>query len=501
MKFMKNDLVIGIDSSTTATKAIALDASGNNVAEGSCPVALSSPQPGYYEQDPSDWWSSAVTALQMVVRQVGNARIKAVAIANQRETFTALDMAGDPVRPAIIWLDERCRDEVDRFAGIIGEERIHRITGKPKDYAPVVYRLAWMKEHEYPLYKKTAKFCDVHAYLVYRLTGFFGTSYASADPLGIFDLEKKKWSAEILGPLEIVPGQLPETFSPGTVLGEVTAVAAEATGLQKGTPVVAGGGDGQAAGTGVNAMSAKRAYLNMGTAVVAGIYVSNYITDKAFRTMAACSAGGYYCETSLRAGTFLIDWFIQNMLGINTDRQKDIYRILEEEAEQISPGSEGVFTVPYWNAVMNPYWDPDARGIISGLSASHRRGHLYRSIMEGIAMEQSLASGLAEKAAGIETEEYALIGGGSKSRLWSRIIADVCNKRVVHMASGEASSLGAAIAAAVAAGWFSSFEEAAEAMTHVTSVTEPIRQNVILYNDLKQKYREIYPALNMVTKR
>lgn len=498
---MTSDVVIGIDSSTNATKAIAWDSHGKNVAEGSCPIPLASPHPGYYEQNPGDWWSSLVTALQKITHQIDKERIKAIAIANQRETFVALNREGEPVRPAIIWLDERCKGQVDKFAGIIGEDKIHSITGKPKDYAPVVYRLAWMKEHENELYRKVFKFSDVNSYLVQRLTGHYKTSWASADPLGIFDIENKIWSSEILGELEINPDQLPEAYCPGTILGDVTDSAAELTGLKRGTPVVAGGGDGQSAGLGVNALSINRAYLNLGTAVVSGIYNKDYVVDRAFRTMASCSGDGYYCETSLRSGTFLIEWFLQQVLKINAASQVNIYRDLEEEANQIQAGCEGLLILPYWNAVMNPFWDPDARGCIIGLTSGHHRGHLYRAILEGIAMEQSLATESAEQAVGGRIKEFALIGGGAKSKLWRQIIADVCNKSVMHMDTEEASSLGAGISATVASGWFSSFEEAAKAMTHVHSITEPIHQNVRLYQDLKIIYKDIYPMTRGICKK
>jgi sugar (pentulose or hexulose) kinase len=164
---MKSEIVVGIDSSTTATKAIAWDFSGRNIAEGSSPIRLISPQPHYYEQNPDDWWHSLQESLQQLTHQIDKERITAIAIANQRETFVGLDRHGKPVRPAIIWLDERCKGHVDKFAAIIGGDRIHQITGKPKDYAPVVYRLAWMKENEKDLFRKVAKFCDVHTYLAY----------------------------------------------------------------------------------------------------------------------------------------------------------------------------------------------------------------------------------------------------------------------------------------------------------------------------------------------
>jgi sugar (pentulose or hexulose) kinase len=497
---MKSEIVVGIDSSTTATKAIAWDYNGQHIAGGSSPIELISPQANYYEQNPDSWWHSMTKSLQKLTQHIDKERITALSISNQRETFVGLDKDGKPVRPAITWLDERCKSQVDKFAATIGADRIHKITGKPKDYAPVVYRLAWMKENEKDLFRKVARFCDVHTYLVYKLTGFYKTSWASADPMGIFDLEKKTWSPDILTQLEITPQQLPDPCRPGTLLGYVTKAAARATGLQSGTKVISGGGDGQAAGLGVNALMPGRAYLNLGSAVVSGTFAKNYIIDRGFRTMICCGEDGYYCETSLRSGTFLIEWFIRQVLKIDPARKPGIYRQLETEAEQIEPGCKGLMILPYWNAVMNPYWDPDARGCIVGLSSEHHRGYLYRAILEGIAMEQSLATEAVEKATGYRIKEFAIIGGGARSDLWRRIIADVSGKKVLIMSSDEASSLGAGISAAVAAGWFSSFEAAAEKMVHIKGITEPIINNSERYRDQIIKYRQIYPALRKINK-
>ena len=482
---MKSELVIGIDCSTTATKAIAWDYEGNNIAEVSSTIPLSSPHTNYYEQNPDDWWHSTVDSLKRLFLQIDAERVVALAISNQRETFVGLDKYGRPLRPAIIWLDERCKNQVEKFAAEIGEDRIHRITGKPKDFAPVVYRLAWMKENEEALYRNVAKFCDVHTYLVYRLTSQFKTSWASADPLGIFDLENKRWSEEILNKLQISLSQLPEAYSPGTVLGRISKSASNSTGLKAGTMVIAGGGDGQAAGLGVNALLPQRAYLNLGTAVVSGIYTKEYITDVSFRTMISCSEEGFYCETSLRSGTFLIDWFLKQILMIDAVQIPDIYQTLENEANKILPGCEELMVLPYWNAVMNPYWDPDARGCIIGLSPGHNRGHLYRAMLEGIAMEQ----------------EIAIIGGGAKSKLWRQIVADTSGKRVLTMSTDEASSLGAGISAAIAAGWFKSFEEAANHMVHVKSITNPLNKNIERYREQLNTYSKIYPAFKGIYKK
>lgn len=491
----RGDLVVGLDCSTTSTKAIAFDKNGKMAAYASEAIPLFSPRPNHYEQDPSDWWRSAQKALKKITRQVDPRRIAALAVSNQRETFVPLSRNGKPLRPAIVWLDERCKDEVEPFARRVGKNRIHRITGKPPDYAPVVYRLAWMKKHEPNLFKKIGMVCDVHTYLVWKLTGSFRTSWASADPLGLFDLERKRWSPTILKALELKENELPEAFCPGTVLGQVSEEASRLTSLSTNTLIVAGGGDGQAAGLGSNVLTSHRAYLNLGTAVVAGIYGSQYKTSKAFRTMSSCSERGYYYECSLRAGTFAVDWLIRKVLKIDPLRQPDIYGQLEKEAKQVSFGSDGMLHLPYMCGVMNPYWDANARGAFVGLSSSHTRGHLYRSILEGIAFEQLFAINSVENTIGTRVKDFVAIGGGAANSLWCYVLADVLGRRICIPENTEASALGAAIAAAVGSGWHSTFREAARRMSRTKRVIMPDKQNHRRYNELFADYKRIYPAL------
>jgi sugar (pentulose or hexulose) kinase len=489
------DLVVGLDCSTTSIKAIAFDKKGKVAAHACEPIPLFSPKPNYYEQDPDDWWTSAQKALRKVTRQVDPERISALAVSNQRETFVPLDKDGKCVRPAIIWLDERCKDEVEWFSKRIGKSIIHRITGKPPDYAPVVYRLAWMKKNEPGLFKKIAMICDVHTYLVWKLTGSFKTSWASADPLGLFDLKKKKWSSLILHSLNLKETQLPDSYRPGTILGRLTQGASNLTGLSTNTFIVAGGGDGQAAGLGSNVLASERAYLNLGTAVVAGVYGSQYKTSKAFRTMCSCSENGYYYECSLRAGTFTIDWLIKNVLKIDPLKQTGIYHLLEREARQIPVGSEGLFHLPYLCGAMNPYWDINARGAFIGLSSSHHRGHIYRSILEGIAFEQSFAIQSVEKTIHANIQDFVVIGGGATNDLWCHIMADVTGKIICIPKNTEASALGAAIAAAVGVGWYGSCKKAAQEMTGLKKIIKPDNRNHKKYVQLFTSYKKIYPGL------
>jgi sugar (pentulose or hexulose) kinase len=489
------DLVIGLDSSTTATKAIAWTPDGTMAGQGRGPVSLLSPAHNRYEQDPEDWWRSACGALRELFQQVDPNAVAALSISNQRETFVPLGQDGRPVRPAIVWLDQRCEEEVAWLTDRVGSERIHRITGKPPDVAPVAYRIAWMLRHEEEVFRRTTMFADVHAYLVWRLTGHFRTSWASADPLGLFDMKRRIWSREVLRALELSPEQLPVAVRPGTVVGAVSESAANATSLRPDTPVVAGGGDGQAAGLGVNALGGDHGYLNLGTAVVGGVYSNDYRIGQAWRTMGACDGEGYYFETSLRAGTFLVDWFARHICCTSPDSSA-LLRELEAEAAAVPVGSNGLLALPYWGGAMTPYWDPLARGCWVGLSGSHRRGHLYRSLLEGIALEQALVTGMIEDATGVSVKDFTAIGGGAASDLWCQILAEATGRSIRRSSTVEASSLGAAICAAVGSGLYANAADAAAAMSDtVLRETQPSSENRRKYADLLGIYRELYPGL------
>jgi sugar (pentulose or hexulose) kinase len=491
----RDGLVIGLDCSTSGTKAIAFHRNGSIAAEAHKAIPLSSPHPGAFEQDPEDWWRAACMVVRKITRQVGAPNIVAIAISNQRETFVPLDRDGRSLRPAILWLDERCKDEVVPFSNRIGRERIHRITGKPVDYAPVVYRLAWMKKHEPSLFKRIAMICDVHAYLVRRLTGSLRTSWASADPLGLFDLKHKRWSPVVLDALRLDERTLPQVIRPGTALGRLTGAACDSTGLAAHTLVIAGGGDGQCAGLGANVLSSERAYLNLGTAVVAGVYGKVYRISNAFRTMGGWGDNGYYYESSLRAGTFAIDWFIDSVLRVARSSRTETYMGLEEEARNVPAGCGGLMYLPYLCGAMNPYWDMSARGAFVGLTSAHHRGHMYRAILEGIAFEQAIAFLAVEKVSGVRIREVVVMGGGAASTVWRSILADVTGKCLCLPGSTEASALGAAIAAAVGAGWYRTFRAAGAGMTSIRDRVFPDSQTHKTYRAMLPRYQRIYPAL------
>lgn len=491
---MSEPVVIGLDASTQSTKAVAWDARGRPVAEGRAGIALSNPQLGFFEQDPEDWWSAACTALRGCTSGLAEGRVAGLAVSNQRETIAFLDGDGRSVHPAMVWLDERARAEVRDFATRFGAERIHRITGRHPDITPCLYRLLWMAKHRPEAFAKTACFADVQATLVARLCGGPPrTGWISADPMGLVDLEARTWSAPILEALGIGPERLPRIHPPGTELGRITPEAAAQTGLPAGLPVFAAGGDGQLAGLGTACVAPDQAYINLGTAVVSGIWSPTYLYDRAWRTELAAQGEGYVLETCLRSGAFLVNWFVHQFVPGGRD-DPGVFDRLEAEALALPIGSEGLLVQPYWSGVMDPHWDIDARGVILGLCGSHRPAHVYRAILEGITIDQVMRSRRQEAALGAPFARYVAIGGGAHSRLWREMLADASGKPVCVSDTVEASSLGAAMIAATGVGWYGSIVDAAKAMAGETRPVEPDRARGARYAALLAIYEDLYGA-------
>ena len=492
---MKSDLVIGLDSSTTATKAIAWDRRGHAVAEGRAGVPLGNPKPGWFEQDVSEWTGATVKALRQLAKKIDMARVGAIAISNQRESFAQFDARNKALRPGTLWLDERAHVEAKELAQLIGAEDLHRISGKPSDVTPCITRCRWLAKNMPGIWKKTAMTAEVHGVLTHFLTGHWHTSTASADPMGLIDMARYDWSDPLLAAVKLSRSQLPKLFRPGDVMGEVTSAAGKLTGLRVGMPVVAGGGDGQCAGTGANTFVKGRAYLNLGTAAVSGSFGKRYAHDPVFRTMSAVAEEGYSYETAIRSGTFLVNWIVERLFNINPKKNPNIFAQLEREAMASPLGSRGVTLVPYWSGCMTPYWDPKARGVIAGLSGNHARGDVYRSILEGIALEQVMMTD-GVQAATQPIDHFVIMGGGARSDFWCQIVADASGRDVKRLETVEASSLGAAVAAAKGAGWFKNIPDAAASMSGKPSKTfRPRTKENKAYRELMAIYHDLWPAL------
>jgi len=488
-------LVIGLDCSTTACKAIAWDLTGAAVAQARRSLALLTPRPGWHEQRADDWWTAAAEALREVAGQVGASRLAALSIAHQRETFVPVDAGGRPVRNAIVWMDARAAGLLPQLAAAIGAERFHQITGKPLSGNLSVAKIAWLREHEAETFGHTHSFLDAHAFLIQRLTGRRCTGWGSADPMGLFDMAQRGWADEILAAVGVRPAQMPELRPPAAIIGGVTREASAACGLPSGLPVVCGLGDGQAAGLGANITGRGRAYLNLGTAVVAGTHAESYRVDRAFRATCSGIPGAFLLETVLLGGTYTTNWFCERFGGTAEE--------LDAAVAGLPAGSEGLLLVPYWNSAMNPYWDAAASGIVVGWRGAHDRRHLYRAILEGIAFEQRLHTEGVEAATGEQIAGFTAMGGGSRSALWCQLIADVTGKVVQRCATPDASALGAGILAAAGSGLYPNVAAAAAAMTRLEpSVFTPHAERHAAYSLLYEDvYRRLFPELQPALQR
>lgn len=491
---MSRDLVIGVDCSTTASKAVVWDHAGKAIAAGRRTYGLNHVRSGWVEQHAPDWWSATSAAIADAVSKVGGDRIAAIAITHQRETFVCLDGNANPIRAAMTWMDIRANAEVEEF----GSDDIHRITGKPPNPTPAWYKLLWLKKHEPETIARTAHVVDVAGYLIQKLTGEWATSWACADPLGLVDLQRFDYDDQLLEMAGLSRAKVSRLLPPGAIAGGLTAENAASFGLPKGLPIVIGAGDGQSAGLGCNVTRDGRAYLNIGTGTVSGVYADTYSYAKAYRTMGGPVPGTYILETFIGGGTQNIVWFVEQLSGIDAKTLKageTPEQVLEALAAQIPEGSEKLLCLPYWTGAMTPYWDGHARGAFVGLSGLHGKAHMYRAMLESLALEERLLTRGVEDATGRAIDEIVLLGGGSRSPLWCQIIADVLGRQVTLAREQESTALGAGIHAAAAVGLHADIRAAADAMTGSEKSYTPDMVSHGRYAEIFEAYRSIYPGL------
>lgn len=484
--------VIGIDSSTQSVKAIAWTRDGTPRAEGRAPHQISIPKPDHAEQNADDWWTAASSALRALTAEIDPSKIDGIAISNQRETMVLLDEAHRPLAPATLWLDSRARAMTEKLAAEVGGERLHSITGKPVSIIPCVYRLRYFREHQPEMLDSAAHILSVHDFLTLKLTGSPAASWTSADAFGIFDINRKEWSSEILDSLGIPLSKLPDLYRPGELVGSVSKEAADLTGLRSGTPVFAAGGDGHCAALGVGAIEPGAVYLNLGTAVVGGLWSPTAALSSYWRTLVSPTGEGYLLETCQRGGAFFVNWLLDTFAGGRND--PEIFKKLEAEASRLPIGSDGVMVCSYLLGCMDPHWNENARATFTGMSPETGMGHLYRASLEAISLEFARAIEQM-RLSGVEMDRIIVIGGGASSPLWLRMIADFTGLPVIRSHSNEASALGAGLAAAVGANWHSDFKSALGAMARVSERIEPDQDSRDAWQTLSKRQALIYEGL------
>jgi xylulokinase len=495
------DLVLAVDCSTSAAKAVVFGRDGRSLSSGRQAFAMAKTAEGRHEQNAHDWWRATSASIAAAMSDVDPARIAAIAVTHQRETFVCIDDDGEPVRPAIVWADNRSVPQVAKY----GSDETHRISGRVPDITPAIFKLAWLREHEPETLQRSARISDVAAYLHARLTGRWITSASSGDSLGVMDLASQQWSPELCAIAGVDPRQLPEIAVPGSVIGPVLADVAASVGLEPGTPVIAAAGDGQCAALGTGVTESDTMYLNLGTALVAGFVSSDYRWSRKYRTVLDAQGTGYLLEAFTQSGTYLVSWFIDTfapaLLAQGADPACSAREVdLEQRAGSVPPGSDGLFALPYWNGAQTPYWDGGARGAVIGWSGIHTGAHLYRALLEGAAYETRLQVDGVEADTGQTVTGFLATGGGSRSEMWSQIIADVTGRKVTICAESETTALGAAMIATCAVGIHPDLRAAAAAMTRTVQTIVPRPEAVEQYRAKYERYLQIYPTVREISR-
>lgn len=485
-------LVIAIDSSTSATKAVVVNKVGEVLSSGKAEIDLFTPAMDQYEHDPAQWWESTSTAIAQAAAGLSvedRARVSAMCITHQRESFALVDENGAALRHAVLWLDSRAGEEIKEF----GSPHIHELSGKPADTTPALYKMTWLSRHEPEVLAAADKVVDVHAYLAKKLVGRWVSAMGSADTLNLLDIAGRDYSSELLDIAGVRRDQMADLAEPASIIGPIAPDLLSSWGLPEGVVLVAGVGDGQAAGLGTAAIAEDLAYVNVGTSIVSGVHSFEYQYSPAYRTLLGGIPGSYVLEIVQNSGSVLANWFRKELGNPLLDGALDPE--LDEAAARIEPGSAGLLTVPYWNAVQSPHWDPFAKGMMVGFGSAHTRAHVYRSILEGMAIELRENLERVQASTGRQIRELRCTGGGSRSPLWRQIIADATGLPMVVSGVEEVSAQGAAMMAMAGIGAYSDVQSASEAMATFIERTEPNMEAYETYGQWADIQKDIYPAL------
>lgn len=489
-------VILALDSSTTATKAIAFDLDGRAVVEARRSYPRSNPKPGWQEQDAEDWWRATANSIREVTESLGGQReILSLCMTHQRESFVLLDEQDKPIRPAVLWLDTRAASQIER----VGSDQVHALSGKPPSTTPSFYKLIWLAENEPQALRSARRVVEVHAYLAHKLTGQWVTSWATADPMAVLDMSTFSYSDALLGLAGLTMEQMAQLHAPGSIMATVSDEVADRLGLPRDLPVVAGAGDGQSAGLGANVTTASRAYLSLGTSMTMGVHSDRYLYSRAFRTLSSPIAGSYTLEALLSSGGLCIAWFCEHLSGMDR-KDGPIEPRLNDLAVNVPAGARGVQFLPYLTSAETPYWDANARGAFVGFSDTHGVGELYRALLEGLALEERLTLKRVEKATGTPVERLVVMGGGTKSPLFNQILADALPRPIDVCAEPETTCLGAAIlgAAAVGADGESDVQATAARMSRVSHTVDPQPHLRKTYKRAARAHKALYPALRKV---
>lgn len=486
-------LFLGIDISTTTSKAILIDDLGRVLAVASTPHTLQTPKPLWSEQDPEEWWTATSSSIRQIFAQadIDGQQVGAIGLTGQMHGLVLLDETGHALRPAILWNDQRTQAQCDEIHARFGRERFVQISGNLALTGFTAPKILWVQQNEPELYAKARHILLPKDFIRYKLTGDYAMDKADGAGTVLFDLKARDWSAEILAALGIDEAWMPPTHEGPEFTGTVNEAAASATGLSAGTPVAAGAGDQAAQAVGVGAVEPGIIALTLGTSGVIFAPTSSPMVEPEGRLHAFCHAvpGMWHFMGVMLSAAGSLHWYHSILTPMMS------FDDLLKEAESAPPGSEGLQFLPYLSGERTPHPDPLARAAWIGLTLRHGRRHMTRAILEGVAYGLKDIFQLIRSAGLAEVDQIRASGGGSKSALWRQILADVLEAELVTVNTNEGAAYGAALLAGVGAGTWADIASACAATIHVTGATQPEPESIDVYRRGYSVYRGLYPAL------
>jgi xylulokinase len=488
--------LLGIDVSTTATKALLIDEQGTVVAVAASEYDFETPQPLWSEQDPALWWYGAIRSIRTVLEQSGidPAAIHGIGLTGQMHGLVLLDQAGQVLRPSILWNDQRTAAQCDEIRARLGKAKLIEYTGNDALTGFTAPKILWVRDQEPDVYARIRHILLPKDFVRYQLTGEPAMDCADGAGTLLLDLKKRDWSTEVLTALDIPRTWLPPIFEGTAITGQLTADAAMATGLRTGTPVIAGGGDQAAQAVGVGAVQEGIIALTLGTSGVVFGSVNHPFFQPEGRLHAFCHSvpGRWHLMGVMLSAAGSLRWYRDTIApGVS-------YDALLQPAGAIPAGSEGLLFLPYLTGERTPHPDPLARGSFVGLTVRHTLPHITRAVLEGVAFGLRDSFELMKGVGLSAIQQVRVSGGGARSPLWRQILADVLGSELVTVNTTEGAAYGAALLAGVGAGVWPSVDAACATAIHTTGSTTPNTATVDYYDQAYAQYRELYPLLKPV---
>ena len=488
---------LGIDIGTGGSRALLIDEKGAFVAGFTAPhQEMAMERPGWAEQDPRDWWDAAQKAVKGVLEAAGakGEDVQAIGLSGQMHGLVLLDAANEVIRPSLIWCDQRSQAQVDFVNAKVGKDDVVTFTANPMLTGFTLPKLLWVRDNEPANFERARKVLLPKDYVRFRLTGEHATEVSDASGTGLLDVVRRRWSNEMIERLKLDKSLLPKLYESVDVTGKLSKLAAKATGLKEGTPVVGGAGDQAASGIGNGIVGPGVASCTIGTSGVVFAYLDKPQYDRKGRVHTFCHAvkGKWHVMGVTQGAGLSLQWF-RNQLAPGVE-----YDALTAEAATAPPLSNGLYWLPYLMGERTPHLDPYARGGWIGLTNKHTRADLIRSIIEGVSFSLRDCLSIIHEDMNLDIAKVRVSGGGAKSPFWRQMLADIFSSSVTTLANTEGSAYGAALLALAGAGPYASVEEVCATAIKEASSVVPVPHECAVYQRGYEVYGVLYPTLKPI---